>query len=829
MLFQYLLPVSPFHEFRRIPMARLYLYGLMFVLAGIPGHLLAQTHVRTLSVESFESLTGFGRAVAVGDGEFFVGEPLNERSSGIVYVYRPGEDGVWVESAQLTASDGAVGDRFGEVLAVDEGTLVVTATRADSSRGAAYVFEKNPSGNWVESARLSVADLVGRGQLGTAVDVDENTILLGAGEADGRNGATYVFERDSDPGSWRQTARLSGTDTTGSARFGAALALSGQYALVGAPGEEYGAVYRFTRDAASGVWQPDGNIEGKGLEVDSVATRKSEFGYRIDMHGDMAAVSAPLHDQMTGVVFVYRLEASTGEWVDVARLRPFDPTPRVLFGLALSWSGSDLWVGAPGASGFSGAAYVLSWNEERATWDGVQRVVSDVADREDFFAGSISSSDSLAVVGVYRDDYGAGTALTYNRTSDGSWAEGQKVFSEIQRLEAVTGGKVACDGGEAGGFDCNRVDLLSFVPVHEVGGARGVQLNDVWGWTDPETGKEYALVGRVDGTSFVDVSDPFNPVFLGDLPKTDGVPGNVWRDIKVYQNYAFIVADGSAHHGMQVLDLRQLRDVQSPPVLFKETARYDKIHSAHNIVINEETGFAYTVGGSSGGETCGGGLHMIDIRDPLNPTFAGCFSDPSTGRRNTGYTHDAQCVVYRGPDPDYTGREICFGANETALSIADVTDKANPVAVSSTGYPNSAYTHQGWLTEDQSYFFVNDELDEINGYTDGTRTLVWDVSDLDDPQLAAEHVSENKASDHNLYIRGNTLYQSNYKAGLRMLDVSTPEKPQPVGHFDTVPFGDDSPGFDGSWSNYPFFKSGIIVVTSGAEGLFVLKKQDVGI
>jgi choice-of-anchor B domain-containing protein len=100
------------------------------------------------------------------------------------------------------------------------------------------------------------------------------------------------------------------------------------------------------------------------------------------------------------------------------------------------------------------------------------------------------------------------------------------------------------------------------------------------------------------------------------------------------------------------------------------------------------------------------------------------------------------------------------------------------------------------------------------------------VSDIDDPVVVGEYVSENKASDHNLYIKGNLMYQSNYQSGLRMFDVSDPAKPVPVGHFDTVPVGEDGPGFGGSWSNYPFFRSGTLVVTSGSEGLFVLKKSD---
>ena len=107
--------------------------------------------------------------------------------------------------------------------------------------------------------------------------------------------------------------------------------------------------------------------------------------------------------------------------------------------------------------------------------------------------------------------------------------------------------------------------------------------------------------------------------------------------------------------------------------------------------------------------------------------------------------------------------------------------------------------------------------------------MIWDVSDLDDPQLVKEYMSDNKSSDHNLYIKGNFMYQSNYQSGLRIFDISDAANPVPVGHFDTVPYGEDTPGFGGSWSNYPFFKSGIVLVTSGNEGLFVVKKRQVDI
>ncbi|MDT8341241.1 MAG: choice-of-anchor B family protein [Longimicrobiales bacterium] len=383
-----------------------------------------------------------------------------------------------------------------------------------------------------------------------------------------------------------------------------------------------------------------------------------------------------------------------------------------------------------------------------------------------------------------------------------------------------------CRDGEAAIFGCTQVDLIALLPVQEMGAARGAMVNDVWGWTDPATGREYALVGRSDGTSFVDVTDPGRPVYLGQMPKTEGSRGQAWRDVKVIRDHALVVADNAGQHGMQVFDLTRLRGVDpADPPTFSPDALYTGIASAHNLVVNEETGFAYTVGNSGGGQPCGS-LHMIDMRDPGNPTFAGCYTDPSVGLSSTGGTHDAQCVLYRGPDPDYRGREICIAFSETAISIGDVTDKAAPVIVGQAQMPNTAYIHQGWFTEDQRYLYVNDELDEMSGLTDATRTMIWDMADLDDPVPAGVYLAESNATDHNLYVHGNLMYQSNYAAGLRILDVSDPLHPREVAYFDTAPFTPETPGFfDGSWSNYPFFESGNVLVTSHKQGLFILRRR----
>lgn len=364
-----------------------------------------------------------------------------------------------------------------------------------------------------------------------------------------------------------------------------------------------------------------------------------------------------------------------------------------------------------------------------------------------------------------------------------------------------------CTGGFADIYPCSNVDLMAFLPLGDIGGGEG---NDIWGWTDPLNGNEYAIMGRTNGTSFVDITDPANPVYLGNLPMHSRFSSS-WRDVKVYNNHAYVVSEAN-RSGMQVFDLTQLRNVASPPVTFSETAYYNGFRTAHNIAINEDSGYAYAVGTND----CNGGLHMVNIQNPTNPTSAGCYSAD-------GYTHDAQCVIYNGPDGAYQGNEICFNYNEDTLTIVDVTNKNNPVMLSRTGYVGSEYTHQGWLTEDQAHLLMDDELDERN-HGHGTRTQIWDVSDLDNPVNTGAFTNSTAAIDHNLYIKGDYAYQANYRSGLRILDITdiANNNLSEVAFFDIYP-DDDAAQFNGAWSNYPYFASGTVIVSGIEQGLYVLR------
>ncbi|MEM7317148.1 MAG: choice-of-anchor B family protein, partial [Planctomycetota bacterium] len=229
--------------------------------------------------------------------------------------------------------------------------------------------------------------------------------------------------------------------------------------------------------------------------------------------------------------------------------------------------------------------------------------------------------------------------------------------------------------------------------------------------------------------------------------------------------------------------------------------------------INEDSGFAYVVGSNE----AAGGLYIIDLSNPASPTFAGSFA-------SDGYTHDVQVVNYAGPDTVHVGQEIAFAANEDTLTIVDVTDKGppagNPVQLSRTGYANSQYTHQGWLSEDHRYYYFNDELDERN-LGNNTRTHVFDVSDLDSPVYVGFHEHNSQAIDHNLYVHDGYIFEANYESGVRILKATNPGQAQMVesGFIDT--HAGDSAAFNGAWSVYPFFDDGKFLVSDIQNGLII--------
>ncbi|NNL02711.1 MAG: choice-of-anchor B family protein [Eudoraea sp.] len=378
-----------------------------------------------------------------------------------------------------------------------------------------------------------------------------------------------------------------------------------------------------------------------------------------------------------------------------------------------------------------------------------------------------------------------------------------------EMIENPQTGFSPCQDGMAGIYPCNGYDLLGQISLTSFSASAG---NDIWGWTDSITGNEYALVGLNNGTAFVDITDTEELIYLGKLPTATA--SSTWRDIKVYQDHAFIVSEAGGH-GMQVFDLTKLRNVANAPENFEADTRYTSFGNAHNIVINEASGYAYAVGT----DTFNGGAHFIDIQDPKNPIAAG-------GYGANGYSHDAQVETYNGPDANYTGQEIFIGANENQVAIVNVTDKNNPQQISTFQYSNIGYTHQGWFSEDQRYFILGDETDELTFGFD-SRTLVFDLTDLENPILHTTYLGETAAIDHNGYVKGDDFYLANYTAGVRILDISGIDGQTIIeeGFFDTYPLSNTA-AFEGVWSVYPYFESEKIIVNDINSGLFVIKKSN---
>jgi len=760
---------------------------------------------------------GFGKVVGADANSIVVGDPENTYTPGRVVAYGR-TDGSWVETASLEASDGTLDDRFGAALDVNEGRLVVGAP----GKNAAYVFRRtSDAGSWTEVGK--VGPPAHASEFGTSVSLTGDRLFVSAavaqsGGEDGTDSAlnsVYVFERTGE-GGWREEAVLRNESIAGAGRFGATLAARDEHLVVGAPDHQGGAAAVYRHDESG--WRIAHTLSPEAL------AQNAGFGTSMEWAEDRLVVGAPRDSDGTGAVYV--MDIGEKEWTVESRLLPFRGVGSLSFGAGVAFGTDGLWIGAPHADRETGALFHFRFQED--SWAGVHRVTAPSSGGWTRVGATVALSGETVAVGLPRARHGGGALGLYS-SAEGMWTDGSPVVpSERPAFRSVTGEEIRCADGTVQEFACRNVTLKAFLPLSEVGAEGGVELSDIWGWTDPKTGTEYALVGRADGTAFVDVSTPTNPVYVGELPKTEGSRVNSWRDIKVYDDHAFIVADNVGAHGMQVFDLTEVRsmDRTEGPVTFEATALYDRIHSAHNLAINVETGYAYIVGGSGGGESCGGALHMVNIQNPQNPTFEGCYEGHSeTGAGGTGGTHDAQCVVYEGPDQEYKGREICIGFDETVISVVDVTEKDAPETIAVTSYPDHGYVHQGWFTENQRYMYSNDELDELQGKVDRTRTIVWDMSDLDNPTVTNQVFLSEASSDHNLYIEGDRMYQSNYKSGLRVLDITNPEQPEEVGHFDLFP-PENTPGFEGTWSNYPYFDSGIIVTSTYEGGLFVLEYSE---
>ena len=790
----------------------------------------------------------FGRMVAVSGATVIVGKPGAARGPAALYRFERDRSGAWVLAGTFSPPGTAGnGHRLAPSIQWKGERLVVGSADPDVRFGA-HLFEDTRNGlvyeRGLEIVRPPSPQPTAHpgGPGGAAVDFagimrilqpPVRTVALSrdrvAVSVTGDGAGVQVFQRNG-PRGWSAPSVLPLPGPASEySDFGTALAVNRDAVLVSSPGAE--------GDGRVFVYRPrDSELGNVTIAPPDSLQAGARFGAALVVEGSRLLIGAPGARQGSGLVFAYR-RFNNGEWEfhevlspdsaeeaeeveEVAMVEdeaePGDIGSAGGFGTAIGLLGDELWVGAPQARSGSGRVYRFRLVD--GDWQPAPLDVPETGPAA-ALGSAIALGARAAVLGAPGTDGSYGAALVFQREPGGPWSE-PEWLRPGPGPGAVTEGEVRCDEGAAAGFSCEGVDLLAFLPTSAIGGEPWERVSDVWGWADPETGREYALVGRSGGAAIVDVTDAAAPRYVGVIPAN---PSGA-RDLKVYADHLFFTGDGAGDHGLVVFDLTRLRNAPAEPSRFEPDAVYDGIASAHNLVLDPESGFAFPVGASGGGQTCGGGLHMVDVRDPKSPVFAGCFTD-TEGLIYQGRTHDAQCVVYRGPDERFQGRQLCFASNETALRIIDVTDKEAPAPIGTATYPGLAYVHQGWLTDDHRYYYLDDELDELVGTTPRTRTYIFDVGELDDPVLVGSVDGPSGATDHNLYVKGNRMYQANYQAGFRLLDISDPEAPVEIGWFDTTPYEGDPPGFVGAWTAYPFFESGTVIVTSMYEGVFLLKPR----
>jgi choice-of-anchor B domain-containing protein len=385
-----------------------------------------------------------------------------------------------------------------------------------------------------------------------------------------------------------------------------------------------------------------------------------------------------------------------------------------------------------------------------------------------------------------------------------------------------------CTGNVSGGFQCQSVSLLSHLSFADLKPA-STRGNDVWGYTDLNTGREYAFMGLENGVAVVDISDPTAPEQVG----LGSGSATTWRDIKVYQQfdplaqrwraYAYATAD-AVPDPLMVLDLSGL------PNGVEDVDYISDYRAAHNeYIVNADYSYglaqtgATPVLGIAGANLDTGNHRLYSLANPRQPSLlsvstAGYAHDLSSFAV-TDARKDTQCVNAQS-QPQC---EVMTDFNENTLDVWDVTDPASPQKLATQPYTNASYVHSGWWTEDGRYVLVQDELDERNVGLN-TTIRVFDMADLRAPVQVGAWVGPTRAIDHNGYAKGNRYYISNYSEGLTVLDLTNPATPTRIGYFDTYPANSDA-AFVGAWGVYPFFASGVLAVGDINSGLYLLRNE----
>ena len=358
-----------------------------------------------------------GISSAVEGDTAVIGAPGADGSEGAVYVFTRVGD-AWAQSAKLTASTGAAGDRLGGSVAIDGDTIVAGARdddiAGDGDRGSVYTFARSGPAVRNETAKLTASDGDVDDRLGSSVAIDGDTIVGGApGDAisgEDNRGSAYTFARTGSA-TRTQTAKLRAADGDPNDRLGTSLAVEGDTIVAGAPDDDVGpnndqgSAYTFTSTGAPSRTHTARLTAGDGAAVD-------QLGFSVAIAAGTIVAGAPSDDigaypaRGSAVTFA---RTGAAERNETAKLTASDGTSGDSLGWSVAVAGETILAGAPfdqvGATPTQGSAYSFSRTGAGSrTEAGALRAADGGAG--DSTASSVATDGNTVVAGAQWDDVG---------------------------------------------------------------------------------------------------------------------------------------------------------------------------------------------------------------------------------------------------------------------------------------------------------------------------------------------------------------------------------------------------------------------------------------
>jgi choice-of-anchor B domain-containing protein len=325
----------------------------------------------------------------------------------------------------------------------------------------------------------------------------------------------------------------------------------------------------------------------------------------------------------------------------------------------------------------------------------------------------------------------------------------------------------------------------------------GIKYSGCYGWAAPN-GKEYAIIGSSQGTYFIDVSNPSNPV------QCDYVPGRrancIWREYRTYDKYCYMISDDSGPNSFQIADLSYLPD--SVHIVHDGTSIFER---SHTIFIDGDKMYCGSV-------TTPTAYYSMAVYSLANPALPSLIRTLNQDYSTPGTVHD---MLVRNDT-------VYASGGYDGLFIFKFTGTNFSLINSLTSYPSQGYNHSTAITPDGNTLVMADEVPAALT----VKTL--DISDLSNITILDEFQSNPGATAHNPYImNGNRAVIAYYQDGLQVFDISDPSNVVRTGYFDTHPQnglnnGYPSPAYQGCWGAYTELPSGNVIAGDMQNGLFML-------